>query len=87
MNETSNGIFITLEGSEGAGKSTMMDRTEAWLVSAGHNVVTTREPGGTPLAEDIRGLVLDASGDDEDSPGELTDVTCSSARIWSTAGP
>jgi dTMP kinase len=74
MNETSNGIFITLEGSEGAGKSTMMDRTEAWLASAGHNVVTTREPGGTPLAEDIRGLVLDASGDDEDSPGELTEL-------------
>lgn len=74
MNTESRGKFITLEGSEGAGKSTMMARTEAWLARAGHDVVVTREPGGTPLAETIRGLVLDASADDEDPPAPLTEL-------------
>ena len=69
------GWFITLEGGEGAGKSTMMSRTESWLREAGHEVVTTREPGGTPLAEEIRKLVLDApEGEDTDSPAELTEL-------------
>lgn len=69
------GKFITLEGGEGAGKSTMMDRTEAWLRRAGHEVVTTREPGGTPLAERIRHMVLDASIEEgEDTPVPLTEL-------------
>ena len=70
----SRGSFITLEGSEGAGKSTMMSRTRAWLMEAGHDVITTREPGGTPLAEVIRSLVLDASNEDEDPPAVLTEL-------------
>ncbi|HKJ18150.1 MAG TPA: dTMP kinase [Xanthomonadales bacterium] len=75
MSITGQGHFITLEGSEGAGKSTMMTRTREWLEQAGHSVVTTREPGGTPLAEEIRGLVLDASSEDgADSPGKLTEL-------------
>lgn len=74
MNSPDKGYFITLEGSEGAGKSTMMSRTGGWLLDAGHDVVTTREPGGTPLAEIIRGLVLDASTDDEDPPAALTEL-------------
>lgn len=72
---TKKGYFITLEGGEGAGKSTMMARIESWLRAAGHAVVTTREPGGTPLAEDIRSLVLDASEEDgSDTPAELTEL-------------
>lgn len=72
---TKKGYFITLEGGEGAGKSTLMGHVEAWLRQAGHEVVTTREPGGTPLAEQIRSLVLDASGShDGDTPGELTEL-------------
>ena len=54
----SRGCFITLEGSEGAGKSTNLafvcERLEAW----GLPVVRTREPGGTPFAEEIRALLL-----------------------------
>lgn len=53
------GRFITFEGGEGAGKSTMVTRARAWLEQRGHDVVQTREPGGTPLGERIRGLVLD----------------------------
>ena len=74
MSGKQRGRFITLEGSEGAGKSTMMSRTRAWLLEAGHDVVTTREPGGTPLAEEIRAMVLDASSEDDDPPGALTEL-------------
>ena len=53
------GKFLTIEGGEGAGKSTMMERVAAWLESAGHRVVQTREPGGTELAEKLRDILLD----------------------------
>ena len=53
------GVFITLEGGEGAGKSTQIARLAARLRAAGHEVLTTREPGGTPGAEAIRALMLD----------------------------
>lgn len=52
------GRLITLEGGEGAGKSTQVAVVAEWLRQRGRGVVTTREPGGTPLAEAIRGLVL-----------------------------
>lgn len=54
-----NGKFITLEGGEGAGKSTQMAYVEAALKSAGKAVHVTREPGGTELGEAIRHLLLD----------------------------
>jgi dTMP kinase len=52
------GFFITLEGGEGAGKSTQIQLLAAMLRDAGHEVVVTREPGGSPGAEAIRGLIL-----------------------------
>ena len=52
------GRFITFEGIDGAGKSTQIDRLQALLVERGIEVVRTREPGGTPLAEKIRALLL-----------------------------
>ena len=52
------GLFITLEGPEGAGKSTNREYLAERLRSAGIDVVLTREPGGTPLAERIRELLL-----------------------------
>lgn len=51
--------FITLEGGEGAGKSTVIAALRDALEAAGEDVVCTREPGGTPLAEEIRGLLLE----------------------------
>ena len=51
--------LVTLEGGEGAGKSTVLAALRDTLSAAGHDVVCTREPGGTPLAEQIRDLLLD----------------------------
>ncbi|MCP4897080.1 MAG: thymidylate kinase, partial [bacterium] len=45
----SRGLFITFEGGEGTGKTTQIRRLEAHLASAGHDILVTREPGGTPL--------------------------------------
>lgn len=53
------GTFITVEGGEGAGKTTMMDRMVDWLAAHGRHVVRTREPGGTELAEKLREILLD----------------------------
>ncbi len=52
------GMFITFEGGEGAGKSTMIARAAEYFRQRGREVLLTREPGGTPLAELIRELVL-----------------------------
>ena len=52
------GRFITFEGIDGAGKSTHIEALTQRLRQAGHDVVCTREPGGTPLAEKVRELVL-----------------------------
>ena len=52
------GRFVTFEGGEGAGKSTLIERARQWLCQHGYEVVMTREPGGTALAESIRDMVL-----------------------------
>ncbi|HYN58326.1 MAG TPA: dTMP kinase [Rubrivivax sp.] len=52
------GRFISLEGIDGAGKSTHIGALETKLRSVGHDVVRTREPGGSPLAEQLREMVL-----------------------------
>ncbi|WP_445427550.1 dTMP kinase [Alishewanella sp. HL-SH05] len=57
---TKQGKFIVIEGLEGAGKSTAMATVKRWLEKHGHQVVCTREPGGTPLAEQLRTLVKHA---------------------------
>jgi dTMP kinase len=53
------GVFIALEGGEGAGKSTQAKLLERWLSSAGHDVVLTREPGGTAVGAALRAILLD----------------------------
>ena len=52
------GRFITFEGIDGAGKSTHIEALAAWIRERGHEVLLTREPGGTPLAEQLREMVL-----------------------------
>jgi dTMP kinase len=56
------GVFITFEGGEGAGKSTQIRLLATHLVACGRRATTTREPGGTPLAEAIRALLLGKDG-------------------------
>ncbi len=65
------GRFITLEGIEGAGKSTLARNLLERLLASGQRAVLTREPGGTPLAEKLRSAVLDR-GSEEISPTSET---------------
>lgn len=58
-----NGLFISFEGIDGAGKSTHIDGLAAAFRAQGRVVTLTREPGGTPLAEQLRGLILNAPMD------------------------
>ena len=55
---TPRGLFITLEGSDGCGKSTQIAKLKAWLTLQGFDVVLTREPGGCPISERIREVIL-----------------------------
>ena len=57
------GRFITLEGIEGAGKTTATRFVREWLESRGIAFISTREPGGTPLAERVREIVLNRGGE------------------------
>ena len=57
------GLFITLEGGDGAGKSTQAAMLEEWLTSRGHAVMRTREPGGTEVGLLVRDIVLHHRGD------------------------
>ena len=74
------GSFLTIEGGEGAGKSTMMDRVAAWLESRGRQVVRTREPGGTELAEKVRQILLDKTNTGLSDQAELLLVFASRAQ-------
>ena len=63
MTAPSAGRFITLEGIEGAGKSTVAHHVAKWLAARGITACITREPGGTPLAERVRAIVLEGGGE------------------------
>ena len=74
------GLFITLEGPEGAGKSTNREYLAERLRAEGIDVVLTREPGGTPLAERIRELLLTPSDDAMSADTELLLVFAARAQ-------
>jgi len=57
------GLFITLEGGDGSGKSTQSARLTGWLTGVGRTVVVTREPGGTSLGLELRDIVLHRRGE------------------------
>ena len=65
------GRFITIEGIEGVGKTTNIEFIHSLLKGAGRDVVLTREPGGTPIGEDVRGLLLGHKHDGMSDDTEL----------------
>ncbi|HSF09057.1 MAG TPA: dTMP kinase [Nitrospirales bacterium] len=73
------GLFITFEGTEGSGKTTQCRRLAKTLRFQGYQVLETREPGGTPLAEAIRRLLLSHAR--TQSPGEAITPACETALI------
>jgi dTMP kinase len=64
------GFFITFEGLDGSGKTTQLRRLSAHLTAAGHNVVSLRQPGSTPLGDRLRAVLLDSRS--ESSLGPIT---------------
>ncbi len=64
------GVFITVEGPEGAGKTTVLARVGEQLEKEGYSIVLTREPGGIPIAEQIRQVILNPDHTEMDSRTE-----------------
>ena len=81
-----NGIFITFEGIEGSGKTTQLARLAKRLRESGYRVVETREPGGTPLAERIRSVMLDLPGTSartgQGTAAEAMSAACEAALVF-----
>jgi len=75
------GFFISLEGGEGAGKSTQHSRIVEWLKDRGKTVVEAREPGGTPVSEEIRQVLLDTRNAGLDATSELLLMFAARAQL------
>lgn len=74
------GIFLALEGIEGSGKSTQAPVLAEWLRSLGHEVVEAREPGGTPLGEGARALLLESAATAREVPARAELMLMLAAR-------
>jgi len=61
------GYFITFEGTEGSGKTTVIEKVEQFYINNGYQVIRTREPGGSRIAEDIRNIILDVNNTSMDA--------------------
>ncbi len=81
MRSAGKGFFITLEGGEGAGKSTQHVHIVAWLEAHGKEVVEAREPGGTEVSEEIRQVLLDTRNAGLDSQAELLLLFAARAQL------
>lgn len=73
--------FVTFEGIDGCGKSTLISELASWLDQAGISYLQTREPGGTPLGEKIRGLLLDPVHQTMSRQTEVLLYTASRAQL------
>ena len=75
------GTFITFEGLDGCGKSTQTERLASVLRADGHDVVVTREPGGTPVGEQMRALLLNSRTQGMAPMSELALMFASRAQL------
>ncbi len=73
------GYFVTLEGGEGSGKSTQLGLLEDYLSKGGYDVIFTREPGGTPISEEIRKILL--GGENTEMCDETEALLFAAARV------
>lgn len=73
------GYFVTLEGGEGSGKSTQLGLLEDYLSKGGYDVIFTREPGGTPISEKIRKILL--GGENTEMCDETEALLFAAARV------
>jgi len=85
MTAATRGRFITLEGSEGSGKTTAARHLAEWLRSRGQDVVLTAEPGGTLLGEEVRRLVLHMRNVSDDLDPRADALLYAAARAQHTA--
>ncbi len=74
------GKFITLEGTEGVGKTTNLEFMKEWLTEAGITFTVSREPGGTPLAEELREMLLQKRAEPVDATAELLMIFAARAQ-------
>lgn len=74
------GKFLTIEGTEGVGKSTNLAFVRDWLTARGLEVIVTREPGGTPMAEEVRSLLLSKRDEPVNETAELLLVFAARAQ-------
>lgn len=74
------GIFITLEGGDGAGKSTQMNNIEKYFSERGYSCIRTREPGGTPIGEKLREILLDKENAEMEPVTEMMIYAASRAQ-------
>ncbi len=81
------GKFITLEGPDGSGKTTVIKRVTEVLTQKGYDVVLTREPGGSPVAEKIRELLLDKNSKIDPKTEALLYASARAAHLTETVVP
>lgn len=74
-------MFITLEGPEGSGKSTQALLLARYLTDHGYDVIATREPGGTPIGDQIRGVLHDVNNTEMESATEFLLYSSSRAQL------
>lgn len=75
------GLFISMEGPDGAGKSTQIELLQGYLADKGYEIVITREPGGTAISEDIRQIILNKDYTEMSSNTELLLYAASRAQL------
>jgi len=84
MNTQTQGKFLTIEGTESVGKSTNVEFIQSYLKEQGIDLISTREPGGTPLAEEIREVLLNNRDEKMDETAELLLVFAARAQHLQT---